>query len=177
MREYRLWYFFCHLPKLKKLHWWHLKSWSWKFQGATPPTVLGHSESNFVINKAVIGEYKIINFWCFSIRQKLQILKFLTWKSIGKILKCAISWKWLTVEQNGWKFGTCGPMYVLWYGGYFSCLILWVQFEVIRCTLQNSDVDIFKRLLHPQFSFNFTFEKALTRGNYLQLLFLVIRRI
>ena len=27
----------------------------------------------------------------------------------GKIMKCAISWKQLTVEQNGWKLGTCGP--------------------------------------------------------------------
>ncbi len=27
----------------------------------------------------------------------------------GKIMKCAISWKWLTVERNGWKFGTRGP--------------------------------------------------------------------
>ncbi len=24
-------------------------------------------------------------------------------------MKCAISWKWLTIEQNGWKFGTSGP--------------------------------------------------------------------
>ncbi len=40
---------------------------------------------------------------------------------------------------------------------YFSCLILWVQFKVILCTLQNliSDVKIFKRLLLTQFSSNF----------------------
>ena len=27
----------------------------------------------------------------------------------GKIMKCATSWIWLTVERNGWKFGICGP--------------------------------------------------------------------
>ncbi len=26
----------------------------------------------------------------------------------GKIMKCAVSWKWLTVERNRWKFGTRG---------------------------------------------------------------------
>ncbi len=27
----------------------------------------------------------------------------------GKIMKCAISWKWLTIERNGWNFGAHGP--------------------------------------------------------------------
>ncbi len=42
----------------------------------------------------------------------------------GKILKCAISWKWLIVEQNGWKFGNHGPMYCICTAESFSCLII-----------------------------------------------------
>ena len=34
-----------------------------KIYNATPPTVLIQSEPNFMINKAVIGEYKLIMFW------------------------------------------------------------------------------------------------------------------
>ncbi len=33
----------------------------WKFQNATPPTVLVQSEPSFVLNKAVKGEYKVMD--------------------------------------------------------------------------------------------------------------------
>ena len=54
-----------------------------------------------MINKLVTRECDLPNLkilWHFEI---------LTWKSVGKC-KCAISWKELIVEQNGWKFGTQG---------------------------------------------------------------------
>ncbi len=56
-----------------------------------------------------------------------------------KILKCAISLKRLIVERNGWKFGTRGHMCFIC--KYVWCPILWVQFGVIRCTLQNFRLD------------------------------------
>ncbi len=60
----------------------------------------------------------------------------------GKIIKSAISWKGLAAEQNEWTFGTrgIGTSYV----GYPWGQVIWVQFGVIRCTLQISDVKIFK---------------------------------
>ena len=36
-----------------------------------------------------------------------------------EILKCAVSWKWLNVEQNGWKFGTRGST-------VYICRVLWI---------------------------------------------------
>ncbi len=56
-----------------------------KFHNSTPPTVLIQSEPNFMISKAAIGEYKLINV--LTICQKLQILchlEILRWKSMGK---------------------------------------------------------------------------------------------
>ncbi len=41
------------------------------------------------------------------------------------------------------------------YVGYFSCLILWVQLRSFGALCKRPDVNIFKRLLLPQFSFNF----------------------
>ncbi len=79
--------------------------------------------------------------------------------------KCAISWKRLIVERNRWKIGTHGPAFV----GCFSCLILWIQFRVIRCTsCKISDVNIFKSLLLPQISSNInqTLENAWNTGHY-----------
>ncbi len=58
----------------------------------------------------------------------------------GKVLKYAISWKRLTVDQNGWKFGTCGPVKCMC--RYFWCQAIWVQFGVIQCTLQSFLCDI-----------------------------------
>ena len=81
----------------------------------------------------------------FAIGKVLNILwhfEILTWQSEGKLLKYAITWKWLIVERNGWKMGfaVLGGAYV----GYFSCPILWVWFAVIRCTLQISSVYLCK---------------------------------
>ena len=50
----------------------------------------------------------------------------------GKILKCAISWRRMIVEPNGWKFAIRDPRNYIC--RVFSCLILWVQFVVIQCT-------------------------------------------
>ncbi len=64
----------------------------------------------------------------------------------GKIVKCAISWKQLIVEWNGWKFGTHSLLYcihsVLFISNSF--ISIWghsVHFAKI------SNVKIFKRLL------------------------------
>ncbi len=37
-----------------------MQIWGWKFQNATPIALI-RSEQNFMINKVVIGEYKLIN--------------------------------------------------------------------------------------------------------------------
>ncbi len=60
--------------------------------------------------------------------------------------------------ENGWSYSEADENLELLvvlgtaYVGYFSCLI---QFGVIWYTLQSIDVKIFKRLLLPQFSYNF----------------------
>ncbi len=69
----------------------------------------------------------------------------------GKILKCAMSWKWLTVERNWWKFGTCGTVLCR----VLSCPILWVQLRSFGALCKIPDVNIFKRLLLPQFFIQF----------------------
>ena len=55
-----------------------------EFRNTTPPTVFIQSEPNFVINKAIIWEYKFVNF--LAICLKLTILwhfEILTWESMG----------------------------------------------------------------------------------------------
>ena len=68
---------------------------------------------SYMINKAVIRACKVINV--FVICQKWKILWHLKFNMEfnGKILKCAISWKRLIVERNGWKFGTRGVVYCI----------------------------------------------------------------
>ncbi len=84
----------------------------------------------------------------------------------GKILKFAMSWKWLAVEWNEWKFGLAVPGTP--YVGYFSGQVIWVQFGVSRCKI--SDVKIFKRL-QPNFM-----ESMVIKGEYRPLLVLGICR-
>ncbi len=57
-----------------------------------------------------------------------------------KVVKCAISWKRLIVERSEWKFGTHGSASCI-YVRYFSCISLWFQFGVIRCTFQKFSSD------------------------------------
>ena len=96
----------------------------------------------------------------------------------GKIVKCATSWKWLVVEWNGWKFGTCSPR-------KFTCTFWLRSFEFgletfsARCKI--SDVKIFKRPLLPHLSSNFNqtfmeFESMVSRVEYRLLLALAIRQ-
>ena len=69
---------------LKKLYI-HRTVLGWKFQNATSPTVFIQSGPNFMINTAVIGEYKVMDI--LAICQKLKILwhfEILTWESMGK---------------------------------------------------------------------------------------------
>ncbi len=91
-----------------------------------------------------------------------------------EIIECGTSWKRLAAEQMNENL----RLVVLEtpYERYFSGRVIWVQFEVIRCTLQIPDVKIFKRLLLPQFSSNFnqTLQKACIRGKYRLLLFLSV---
>ncbi len=65
-------------------------------------TLLIRPELKFMMNKAVIREYKVIHL--LVICQKLKMLwhfEILTWESMGKIVKCAISRKRMVAEQNG----------------------------------------------------------------------------
>ncbi len=78
----------------------------------------------------------------------------------GKIVKCAISWKWLI----GWKFGThgLGSANVM----YFSCLILLLQFGGGLYACKVFDVKIFKTRMIIQFQPNFTGSTCMViRGN------------
>ncbi len=69
-----------------------------------------------MVNKAVIGEYKLIKVInVLAMCQKL--------KNLWHFLKCAISWKWLIVECKRMKIWDL-RYYVLCYVRYFSCLIL-----------------------------------------------------
>ncbi len=125
--------------------------------------------SNFMIFKTLLlSQFSsdIVALWNFNMEVN------------GKILKCTISWKWLIVEFDGWKVGELRS-YVLCYVGYFLCRILWVQFRSFGALWKIPDVNIFKRLLLPQFLFSFkqTLEKACNPGKYRPLLFLVIGQI
>ena len=65
------------------------------------PTVLIQSGPNFMINKAVIRVYKVMDI--LAIYQKLRIswhFEMFTWESMGKV-KCGISRKRIIVERNG----------------------------------------------------------------------------
>ena len=52
--------------------------WGWKFHNATPPTVFIRSGPNFMINTAVIGEYKVKDILAIGqkIKKKCGTLKF-----------------------------------------------------------------------------------------------------
>ena len=66
-------------------------------------------------------------------------------------------------RMNIFYLGSYGLCYVV----YFSCLIIWVQFDLSFSALwKTPDVNIFKRLLVPQFSFNVnqTSDKAYNSG-------------
>ncbi len=70
----------------------------------------------------------------------------------GKILRSQYhdnGWPWRETGQNLGLALLC-TVYVR----YFLCLIRWVQFGVIQCTLQVSDI-LFKTLLLPRFSSDF----------------------
>ncbi len=85
----------------------------------------------------------------------------------GKIMKCAISWKRLTVEQKGWKFGTCGARNsicgVPFRSGYLSS----VWGHSVRLNFQCDSNVIIKKLLLPQFSSIVqTLQVACSQGKY-----------
>ena len=107
----------------------HRTIWGWKFQNATPPTVFIWFEPNFMISKAVIGKYTVMDI--LAICQNLKILwqfEILTCESIGRPRKSiGKSWKWPIAERNGQKLGTWGTtLHIYWV--YFWCLIPWVWF-------------------------------------------------
>ncbi len=95
----------------------------------------------------------------------------------GKILKRAISWKWLIIERNGWKLGTRGSLYCIC-RAFFMSDSLTFEFSLqsfgALCKIPN--VRIFKRPLLPQFSsnFNHNLKKSCNPGKYRLLLFLAI---
>ncbi len=87
----------------------------------------------------------------------------------GKILKCAVCI--LKTDDCTVTWMKIGGLVIVStaYVGYFSCRILWVQFAVIRCTLQISDVKISKdysyHSFHP-FHPHIFIESMVIRGEY-----------
>ncbi len=85
----------------------HRTIWGWKFQSATHPTVFIQCQSNFMRTLATMGEYRLLLFLAIGqIKKKIVALWNFNMGVNGKIMKCAIPWKWPTMERNGWKFGT-----------------------------------------------------------------------
>ena len=128
--------------------------WGWKFQTATPHTIFIRSHPNVTRTSVSTGKYRLL--LSLSIGQVLKILGALWNLNMGvngEMLKCAIKWKQLIVGRNKWKFGFQSPRNSI--VGYFSCQIIWVQFGVIRCTLQNFRGLDFQTATPPVVSSNF----------------------
>ncbi len=94
-----------------------------------------------------------------------------------KIVKCAISWKWLVVER---KDEILAP--VVLQGAYLRYFYVWFfefSLESFGALCKLPQVKIFKRLLLSRLSFNFnqTVQTACNRGKYRSLLFLAICQI
>ncbi len=107
------------------------------------------SKPNFMINKGVIKECKVMNI--LETCQKLQLLWHFVIFNMGvnrKILKCARSCKRLIIEQNGWQFRTHGSM-------YFICRVLFVSASLSSVWGNSVHFAIFKRLMFPKFPFFF----------------------
>ena len=117
-------------------------------------------------------------FWRFAKNKIFVALWTFSMGVNGKILKCAISWKTAHRRVKRTKMWDL-RWYILCYVEYFSCLILWVQFEVIGCTLQNSRCYDFQKATAPtifiQFQPNFIIGMLVVR-EYKLLLFLAICR-
>ncbi len=120
------------------------------------------SEPNFMVNKAVMGEYKVMEEkFCGTLKflltqdyMGLEISKRYSSYSFYPIWAKLYD-KWGSHKGSQWenskmcnilkktdhrakrmkKMGL--TLLCTAYVRYFSCLILWVQFGVIRCTLQN----------------------------------------
>ena len=96
-----------------------------------------------------IGYHGSIQAWLL---QKIVALRNFNMGVNGKILKCAISSKRLIGERDeNLGLAVLGSAYV----GHFSCQILWVQFGVIRCTLQNFRWKNFQKATAPTFFIQF----------------------
>ncbi len=66
-----------------------------------------HDISRFTPKNVVqrIAKFEILNFWQFLFGSFLGPFNMVVY---GELIKCAISWKPLVVEQNGPKFGLQG---------------------------------------------------------------------
>ncbi len=82
--------------------------WGWKFQNTIPPTVFIQCQSNFMRSLATMGEYRLLLFLAISqIKKNVSLWNFNMGVN-GKIMKCAIFWKWQTVQTDE-NFGLMVP--------------------------------------------------------------------
>ncbi len=136
-------------------------------------------QPNFIVSMMVMREYRLCLFGDLPKIKKNVALWNINMEVNGKILKCATHWKWLIVERKGWKFVTCSSMYSVMYGTFH---VWFFEFNLRLFSMHFAKflmLNIFKKLLIPQFSFNFnqTLEKACNPGKYRPLLFVVIGQI
>ena len=103
------------------------------------PTAFIRCQPNFMRTLPTMGIQLGINFWGnWPTKFKIFLARWNFNMGVnGKMLKCAMSWKGLTVEQNGChvKFVTHGPRNSTC--RVLSVQVIWVQFWVIQRTLQN----------------------------------------
>ncbi len=100
------------------------------------------SHPTFVRTLLTMGECSLLLFLAIGQIQNVWHFEMLTLESMGKRL---------IVERNWQKLGLGVLQYT--YGGYFWCLIPWVWFGVIQCTLQYFQFYNFKTILLSQFAF------------------------
>ena len=160
--EYRLLPFLAICQKLKML--WHFeifvntepygagnfKALLLQFSSNVNQTSWGHCA-------ATMGEYRLLlSLQLAKFKKKIVALWNFNMGLSMKFMKFAISWKWLTVERNGWNFGTRGArnslcrVGLLFRSGHLNSV--WDHSVHIRHKI--SDAKIVKRLLLRQFSSN-----------------------
>ncbi len=87
----------------------HRTIWGWKFQNAIPRTIFIRPGPNFMLNTAVMWEYKAMDILaiCQNLKKNVSLWNF----NIGVNGKPKMR---LIVERNGRKFGTWGTTVHMW---------------------------------------------------------------
>ena len=178
--------FLVNLQKIKKMGHFEIflnsgpKGSSWKFQNTTSPTVLILSSQTLSClweHWLQWGNTLLLLF--LAIRHVLQNLwhfEILTRESMGISSNMLHISKMADHREKRMKIGTCGPrnsyihvyIYIYMCVRYISCLIPWVQFGIIQCTLQNFRHQDFQKaaptvFIHFQPNF---MDSMLIRGDY-----------